>query len=213
MQGNEHVEHSHALRRSPHAVQFYEHLDTLLAGLIEFVSGALVRGESVVLILRTGFAARPEKILASRGLDLVTAARNGQYQQFGAAEVLSKIMVDQLPVWQKFSAQIVPVLARAAAASKAPNHHIEIFGEAVALLFEQGNHQAALEIEKFWDLLSESYNFSLHCAYPISSFEGDNAMLFASVCHLHSATSLADVSAESIFRLTRQRVNGLLKKL
>ncbi len=48
---------------------------------------------------------------------------------------------------------------------------IRIFGELVALLWQQGNHTAALHLETLWNELCPGVHpFSLLCAYPLSLF-------------------------------------------
>src|SRR5581483_10824282 len=44
------------------------------------------------------------------------------------------------------------------------------FGEMVALLWAQGNTEAAIRLEQLWNQLAEKHSFHLHCAYPLSLF-------------------------------------------
>jgi hypothetical protein len=55
-----------------------------------------------------------------------------------------------------------PVLKRALARSGP----VRIFGEMVALLWNDGHHGAAVDLEALWNELAKQYAFSLLCAYP-----------------------------------------------
>src|SRR5262249_46498317 len=50
---------------------------------------------------------------------------------------------------------------------------VRAFGEMVALLTEQGNFAAAVQLEELWNDLRRKHEFGLFCAYPLSSFGGD----------------------------------------
>ncbi len=79
---------------------------------------------------------------------------------------------------------------------------VRIFGEMVALLWEQGNQTAALRLEALWnELRSTTHPFSLLCAYPMSLFVGpERAELFTQMCELHSQV----IPDESYTRLASQ---------
>jgi hypothetical protein len=57
----------------------------------------------------------------------------------------------------------------------------------VAVLWEQGNKQGALELEALWNEALNSSAFHLHCAYPSWNFRdiADEAAI-AEVCNIHS---------------------------
>ena len=64
---------------------------------------------------------------------------------------------------------------------------MRVYGEMVALLWEDGNVTGAIELERMWNGLGAEVPFSLFCAYPTHLMSGpDDADDFAEVCHLHS---------------------------
>jgi hypothetical protein len=69
----------------------------------------------------------------------------------------------------------------------------------VALLWSQGNREAAIGLEQLWNDLAKRLPFSLLCAYPIKSFgrESDDAP-FRTICGAHSHV----MPAESYAALT-----------
>jgi hypothetical protein len=65
---------------------------------------------------------------------------------------------DPAGFWQAVS----PVLRQAAKAGRP----VRVFGEMVALLWQAGLTDAAVEVEAMWNELGAQYPFSLLCAYP-----------------------------------------------
>jgi anti-sigma regulatory factor (Ser/Thr protein kinase) len=65
---------------------------------------------------------------------------------------------------------------------------VHVYGEMVALLWDEGHVLAAIEMESLWNKLLESQPFSLLCAYPSASVTGsEHAESLRHICHLHSS--------------------------
>jgi signal transduction histidine kinase len=57
----------------------------------------------------------------------------------------------------------------------------------VALLWIEGNADAAIRLEELWNDLARTHAFSLRCAYPMSSFcRGEHGDLLLKICAEHS---------------------------
>ena len=170
-----------------HTVQFYTDGAFLLDELSRFIGSALVAGDAAVVIAtkahREGLAQR----LQSRGLDIARAIEQGRYIALDAAETLQKFVLHGWPDAPLFTEVIGSVLGQAAAAAKGKNPHISVFGEMVALLWEQGNPEGAIRLEQLWNNLAQMYPMSLRCAYPMNAFDreehGDS---FLKICAQHS---------------------------
>ena len=171
-----------------HTVQFYTDGAFLLDELSRFIGSALVAGDAAVVIAtkahREGLAQR----LQSRGLDIARAIEQGRYIALDAAETLQKFVLHGWPDAPLFTEVIGGVLGQAAAAAaKGKNPHISVFGEMVALLWEQGNPEGAIRLEQLWNNLAQMYPMSLRCAYPMNAFDreehGDS---FLKICAQHS---------------------------
>jgi len=83
---------------------------------------------------------------------------------------MAKFMINGQPDPAKFSKIIGSVILRAAEASQGDNRRVVAFGEMVALLWAEGQDEAALRLEKLWNQLATTHSFSLHCAYPLQGF-------------------------------------------
>jgi hypothetical protein len=85
-----------------------------------------------------------------------------------------------------FWAAITPVIRRAAQ----PGQPVRIFGEMVAVLWDEGQVGTAIEVEAMWNELGVQFPFSLVCAYPIESVIGDGHFdPLTEVCRAHSAVA------------------------
>jgi signal transduction histidine kinase len=179
--------HWHESDHRGHVVQFYFDDSYLLDALTRFIGTALGAGDSAVVIATQkhldGLALR----LKSRGFDLTLAARKGRYIAFEASEALSKFMVDASPDPQRFRDLVVPALERASAAAEGEKQRVVAFGEMVALLWAEGQVDAAIRLEQLWNDLARTHAFSLRCAYPIKAFDQQqHGAPFLKICSEHS---------------------------
>src|SRR4051794_27910738 len=155
---------------SAHSVQFYGDDTFLVDDISRFIGASLGAGRAAVVIATgehlRGFALR----LKARGVDSDLARTQGRYICLDAADTLSRFMVDGRPDPERFLGVIGGVLACAIAAASGEQPRVAAFGEMVALLWADGNHAAAIELEELWNDLGRKYCFDLRCAYPMSFF-------------------------------------------
>ncbi|HEX8351894.1 MAG TPA: ATP-binding protein [Pyrinomonadaceae bacterium] len=166
-----------------HFVQFYESDEFLLDSLADYVAEGLADGDACVAVAK---AARREGLdgrLLSRGLDPEAARLRGQFVTLDAAETLSEFMVGGMPEPSRFQEVVGGLVARAAEGRR----RVRVFGEMVALLWAEGNGDAAIRLEALWNGLQKSHPFQLFCAYPMSCFGGEaHAESLGHVCAEHS---------------------------
>jgi PAS domain S-box-containing protein len=178
-------------RLNPHAtahvVQFYKNDEFLLDGLSRFVGAALGAGESAVVIATKPHVEGLEFRLAARGLDIEVIRETERYTVLDAAETLSTFMVDGLPDALRFADIVGAQIARARAKAEIKDAPVALFGEMVALLWANGQHEAAMELEKLWNDLGQKHPFHLRCAYPLLDFSRtDDSGPFLKICTEHS---------------------------
>jgi hypothetical protein len=106
---------------------------------------------------------------------------------YDAKEILSTFMVKGKPDSGMFRQSVGKLLRDAKAKARSKDGGLTVFGEMVAVLWEQGNKAAALALEELWNDVLNDRAFHLHCAYPRWTFvnDGDETGL-AAVCHAHS---------------------------
>lgn len=176
--GHEHPPH--------HAVQFYAGDAFLLDCLSGFIGSALAAGDSAITIAtqehRIGLMGR----LNARGLDLPRISAQGRLVALDAADTLSKIMVNGFPDADRCTALLGNILVHAAAAAQGAARGVAVFGEMVALLWQEGNAEAAFRLEEIWNGLAENHSFSLLCAYPMQQFDREeHGESFSKICSAH----------------------------
>jgi len=157
------------------------------AELVEVVADRLtaaLRAGGVAIVLATpAHRERFEERMRAAGLDLDQARREGSLIDFGAAETLARLTPHGSFDKDAFSELVGPLVQ--AATARGP---VQIFGELVALLWDQGRVQEAIELEAAWHELLQDTPAALVCAYPSTLLDdGRNAADLQEVCRLHSS--------------------------
>jgi PAS domain S-box-containing protein len=174
-------------QQQAHSVQFYSDDAFLLEDLKQFIGSALADGSSAVVIATKAHSDILQARLASDDLDLAQAIAEGRYLSLDASEVLGRIMPDGRLDAARFSELIGGVFAQAAAASRNEDQRVVAFGEMVAVLWAEGDAEAAIQLEKLWNTLAGSHSFSLRCAYPTHGFRREaDADSIRKICAEHS---------------------------
>ena len=168
-----------------HVVHLYENDSSLLNRTSQLVRDSLSAGSSVLVVATESHREAIARDLRSHGLDLAAASAGGRYLAFDAEETLSKFLVNREPDPRLFTELVGGLLATA---SRASHDRVVVFGEMVALLWSQGEYEAAIRLEELWNELATTHSFSLHCAYPVKSFDQhEHTELFSRVCAQHSS--------------------------
>jgi PAS domain S-box-containing protein len=168
-----------------HTVQLYDDDAALIEVLTRYVGSALVSGHAAVVLATDAHRDALANRLHARGLDVQSVSSQGRYVALDAADLLSRFMRDG-----EFNASCFLELAGGiidrAATGADDQRHVAVFGELVALLAADGQHAAAVELERLWNSLAETRSFSLLCAYPVDVFsraaDGDHLL---QVCAAH----------------------------
>jgi PAS domain S-box-containing protein len=183
-----------------HFVQFYESDDFLVTSVVGYVRAALSAGQSSVIIATASHGAAIESELAAA--DVGEALTVGRFVVLDAAETLPKFMVDGLPDSRRFHDLMGGVMTQLSQG----NRRIHAFGEMVALLWADGDRDAAIRLETLWNELRRSHRFALFCGYPLHGFgDGSDAAGFEGVCACHTRVIPAESYAGITSRTDRLR--------
>jgi signal transduction histidine kinase len=175
------------IRTSTHSVQFYEEDSFLLDSLTKLIGTTLVQGNVNIIFATPEHRRELAKRLKARGLDLEVAANLGRYCVLDAAEALSGFMVHGVPNAALFHSFMGYILSSIKPTAEGKPPRIVLFGEMVALLWSQGNFDAALKLERLWNDLARSHSFHLYCAYPMKGFNQEgHSQAFLNICAEHS---------------------------
>ena len=198
-----------------HAVQFYDRDEFLLEGVTRFVSMGISDGDCSIVIATMAHRADLDARLLRRGLDLHAARRRGTYIALDAAETLAKFMVGNMPDPLAFDQVVGGLIGRSVQGP--PLRRVRAFGEMVALLWADGNPDAAIELERLWNGLAQRQTFSLLCGYPMKAFAGTEhergfAAINASHTHIAPTESYLELDPDDRLRAVaalQQRVAAL----
>lgn len=170
-----------------HCVQFYHSDDFLVESVGAFVEAGLDLGEPALVIATAEHRRALERRLMAHGSDIHAAKVAGKFYLLDAAETLQRFMLDGMPDRALFEQTLEPIF------SALGNVRVRAFGEMVALLWADGQRQAALQLEALWNQLSLTHRFALLCAYPLTGFAAaGQAEGFAHVCEHHAVVMPAE---------------------
>jgi hypothetical protein len=188
-----------------HLVHLYRDPAALAATVSLYLDDGLKRGEAAVVIARTEHCG-----LIRRGLEELrwTPDRLEEEGRLGFLEAhrtLAAFMRDGMPDPMLFRKTIGPTLSALASASTSLGSSrghagIRAYGEMVSLLWRDGRQDAAVRLEKLWNQLGESHDFTLFCAYEGDGLSAEfHGRAAESVYREHSHV----VPSEDYGRLTR----------
>lgn len=169
---------------SIHSVHIYEDSSALISRLCGIVSSSLQVGDAVLVVATAEHRDQLVKALQNCGVDVRTHAREGRYTMVDAEELLSTFMLNGTPDHELFRASVGDMLAKARKTARSRAQGLTVFGEMVAVLWDEGKKDAALQLEALWNDVLNDRAFHLHCAYPRRGFINESDQ--ASVCSTHS---------------------------
>ncbi len=171
------------LNGGQHVVQFYGHDRELAERVSDYLRGALDGGGVAIVIATPEHRSEFEARLTRAGADLAAARADGRYLALDASETLRELMAGGPALdGAAFDRVIGRVIGSAAAAGRP----VRAYGELVALLWDDGLVNAAVQLEGLWNELGRRHPFSLFCGYRADSVSRDIGA-FAEVCRLHQA--------------------------
>ena len=184
-----------------HGVQFYSQDKFLLQELSEYIGSALRGGDAAVVVATEQHRNALLQWLVAQGVEVGALVEQGRFVAADAKQLLDAFMVDGWPDEQRFQEVLAGIIKRARSCTAGAQRRVAIFGEMVALLWEDGRSDAAIRLEQLWNGLAKSNSFSLFCAYPMSCFDRpDDAALLLKVCNEHSAV----IPTEGYMRLASE---------
>lgn len=163
-----------------HVVQFYERDEQLVEAVGAYLADAVRNGQAALVVTTDAHRDAFEAWLAADGIDIAEARRVGSLVTLDAADTLARFMVDGQPDAATFDA-VIGAIVRDLGHGDRP---LRIYGEMVALLWDEGQVPAAVAVEALWNDLGRHARFTLSCGYR--SQPGDDLAALDHVCGLHS---------------------------
>jgi hypothetical protein len=169
---------------SIHSVHIYEDSAALISRLCAIVSSSLRSGDTVLIIATAEHREQLLTDLQDCGLDVRLHAREGRYMMLDAHQTLATFMRDGLPNNKLFTTAVCDILDHAHDSALANGKCLTVFGEMVAVLWQDGRKEAALQLEVLWNDALHGRASHMHCAYPQGILTGSDLAAISSV-HSH----------------------------
>jgi CheY-like chemotaxis protein len=171
-----------------HEVLFYPDEAVFVDSFVRFIASAVDAGDVAIVLVTQTHRDVLDQRLKAQGLDIDAALREGTYLPLDIAETLSTFMINDMPDSSRFVKARDDLIRRAAKAGKREHPRIVACGECAPHLLREGKADAAIRVEQLWDQLVTKYAVDTLCAYPLSSFHGEEDQhVFQSICAEHSA--------------------------
>jgi hypothetical protein len=150
-----------------HIVQFYGEHDRFFARNVgRYLAEGLKRGEGLLVI------AKPDHRQAfARELDrpsVVPALTEGRLVFLDSRATLDRLSVGGQPDRDAFLRVVGEAIRQVQIRSGTPR--LRAYGDMVGVLWDEGNREAALQLESYWNELLSGGDISLFCGYPVDLF-------------------------------------------
>jgi CheY-like chemotaxis protein len=180
-----------AVRRAltDHAVCFYEDAQALSRTVARFIGGGLVANQPAVLVTTRSHRAAILEQLTAMAVDPQRRIEEGDLVMLDAEEVLSRVMVDDMPDAPRCEATMDLIVGGATGCGKRP---VRVYGEMVGLLWKNGRAAAAVSLETQWNhfIARHKCSCSFLCAYSLDDVRQGAG--FKKICDQHSHVVPAD---------------------
>ena len=171
-----------------HEVGFYSDDRQFLDHVTRFIAAALNVGNAAIVVATESHRKSLLSELQAAGLDMATAIEENRYIPLDAADALSMFMVNGMPDPVRFLELLGDLVMTATEAAKATNPRVSVFGECVYLLWEEGNPEAAIQMEKLGNKLTTIHAVDILCGYSLGNVGSEmESYTFERICAEHSA--------------------------
>jgi hypothetical protein len=150
-----------------HIVQVYQDVDSLAEAVTQYIAAGLQAGDAALLVATPPHRAAFEAALRASGTDVAALVAAGQLVFLDTEQTLASFMRDGRPEWTAFHTAVGGAIASLRLRYPA----VRAYGEMVDVLWQQGQRDAAIRLEEYWNQLARLQTFSLFCAYYMDNLD------------------------------------------
>jgi CheY-like chemotaxis protein len=164
-----------------HTAKFYSDDSSFVLGFAHFVEAALHAGNTAVAVATHSHLNDLFQTLRARGLNLSVLIEQRRFIGLDVDDILATIMINDLPDPARFFSVVDDLIASRAA----PWEHspVAICGESSSTLWNRGNPDAAILVEKLCNQLSRRYGMDVLCGFSLSTFyREEDKQVFQRIC-------------------------------
>jgi CheY-like chemotaxis protein len=171
-----------------HDVEFYRNDASFLDRCTRFMGTALANGDSAILVATLSHGNTLCERLEAEGYNVVEAIEQGRCLVLEPAYLLSEFLVNGQRDSARFMKTAANLIDNALKAATGKHPRVAACGESTAILYAEGQAEAAVEMERRLQELTLLYDVDILCGYPIEGFRSEEQRsIFQRVCAEHSA--------------------------
>jgi len=198
-----------------HLVQFYDGDErSLMENVAQFLAEGVQRGEGLLVFATPSHSDGFRRQLRLIGVDPDGAEFERRLLVLDAERTLADFLVGEIPEQELFESTI-----RVAKSGLRPSRGLRAYGEMVGILWKDGHHDAAIQLEALWNNFLQATGCKLFCAYPIDVFGPEfNAPATDSILRSHTQlvsagpkedlAAVLDLSMKEVLGPTTQQVKA-----
>jgi hypothetical protein len=167
---------------SEHLVQLFDEPDSRVEAAAAFLYRGWLAGAPLLVVARPINWALIEARLEVLGCPVADTIAAGRLVALDAATTLASFLEAGGPSGQLFQEQVGTAVSRLSKLGR-----LNVYGEMVDILAEQGRFEAAHELEILWNRLAATESFTLLCGYASVHFgDARDAEALHRICRAHT---------------------------
>ena len=183
----------HTLQPAPceaaHEMHVYPDHPSLESDLASFIKKSLKAGKSVLCLMAPRHRTGIMECLQAQGVDAHAAMADGRFVPADVGELLPRFMIDGRVDRER----LLGIATKLVESLKRLNSGAGICscGEVAPILWDLGDGEAALEIERIWDELGKRYAMGTYCTYVADdALCSRDPRCYQQLCSAHSHVAL-----------------------
>lgn len=168
-----------------HVLQLYDNDEFLVGAVAHFAAEGLKGGEAVLLSAAPEHAGRIRGAIVSAGVDVDSAARNGQLSLGDAHQQLALVMTGGSLDAGRFQSLCTGRLERLHAEERFSG--VRWWGEVATTLLARGERAAGLAAEQLAGAAAKAFGATVFCSYPCDRYDASGyGEELKELCCVHS---------------------------
>jgi len=177
-----------------HAALFCSDERALLDRVTSFIGDALQSGHAAVVLATEAHRRVVLAKVQELGIDIARAIEQGRYLSFDAEEALAAFMLNGVIDPKRLLTLFHSLITTASAAGDGRASRVAVFGECVHLLWERGNAEAAIQMERLGNELTRKYDLEILCGYLLAQGRM-HPEIHRLICEQHSAVYAPQIAS------------------
>jgi len=173
-----------------HEVVFFPSDESLIEGFARFAKCALQQGSPVVAVATASHRRGILRRLQEEAVNIESAVEQGLFIEADAIETLASFIEQGAIAVDRLTSVANRLIAQARDAAR-DQSRIAICGELAPTLLAQGNAEAAIQVEHYFDDIVVQQSIDVLCGYVLGTFSNNRSdRIVERICAEHSAVHM-----------------------